>query len=44
MMVYDKGKNFQTMIHPGNASQDGYARLWQLIQAGGQVLDQITLH
>ena len=36
MMVYDKGKNFQTLIHPGNASPEGYRRIFHLIQTQGQ--------
>ena len=36
MMVYDKGKNFQTLIHPGNASPAGYQKIFAMIQSGGQ--------
>jgi hypothetical protein len=37
MMVYNKGKNFQTLIHPGNVSPEGYQRLFHLIQTQGLV-------
>ena len=36
MMVYDKGKNFQTLIHPGNAPPEGYRRIFDLIRTQGQ--------
>ena len=36
MMIYDKGKNFQTMIHPGNTTPESYQRIFRLIQSGGQ--------
>jgi hypothetical protein len=34
MLVYDKGKNFQTFIHPDNASPAGYQKIFGMIQSG----------